>query len=39
MSSFTLEALKRKFTKSKGIIPHLKLSKTYVFGTKKLKIK
>jgi hypothetical protein len=34
-----LEILKRKPTKSKGIMPHLKLSKTYDFWTKKLKNK
>jgi hypothetical protein len=39
MSFFNLEVLKKKPTKSKGIMPHLKLSKTYVFGTKNLKKK
>jgi hypothetical protein len=39
MSFFNLKVLKGKPTKSKGIMPHLKLSKTYVFGTKKLKNK
>jgi hypothetical protein len=37
MSFLNLEILKRKPTESKGIMPHLKLSKTYDFGTKKLK--
>jgi hypothetical protein len=37
MSFFNLKGLKGKRTKSKGIMPHLKLSKTYVFRTKKLK--
>ncbi len=32
-----MEVLKGKPTKSKGIMPHLKLSKTYVLRTKKLK--
>ncbi len=39
MSFFNLEVLKRKPTKSVGIMPHLKLSKTYAFGTNKLKNK
>jgi hypothetical protein len=39
MSFFDMEVLKGKPTKSKGIMPHLELSKTYVFGTKKLKNK
>jgi hypothetical protein len=39
MSFFNLEILKEKPTKSKGIMPHLKLSKTYVFGTKHLRNK
>jgi hypothetical protein len=39
MSFFNLEILKGKPTKSIEIMPHLKLSKTYVFGTKKLKNK
>jgi hypothetical protein len=39
MSFFNLEFLKGKPTKSKGIMPHLKLSKTYAFATKKLKKK
>jgi hypothetical protein len=34
-----LEVLKGKSTKSIGIMPHLKLLETYVFGTKKLKNK
>jgi hypothetical protein len=34
-----LEVLKGKPTKFIKIMPHLKLSKTYVFGTKKLKKK
>jgi hypothetical protein len=39
MSFFNLEVLKGKLTKLLGIMPHLKLSKTYGFGTKKLKNK
>jgi len=39
MSFLNLKGLKGKCTKSKGIMPHLKLSKTYVFRTKKLKNK
>jgi hypothetical protein len=39
MSFFNLEVLKGKCTKSIGLMPHLKLSKTYDFGTKKLKNK
>jgi hypothetical protein len=39
MLFFNLEVLKGKPTKSTGIMPHLKLSKTCVFGTKKLKRK
>ncbi len=39
MSFLNLEVLKGNPTKYIGIIPHLKLSKTYVFGTKKLKNK
>ncbi len=38
-SFFDMEVLKGKPTKSKGIMPHLEFSKTYVFGTKKLKNK
>jgi hypothetical protein len=34
-----LEVLKGKHTNFVGIMPHLKLSKTYDFGTKKLKNK
>jgi hypothetical protein len=34
MSFKNLQVLKRKPTKSKRIMPHPKLSKTYVFGTK-----
>jgi hypothetical protein len=34
MSFFDLEVLKEKPIKSKGIMPHLKLSKTYIFGKK-----
>jgi hypothetical protein len=34
MSFFNLEVLKGKPTQSRGIMPHLKLSKTYAFGTK-----
>jgi hypothetical protein len=34
-----LEILKGKPTKSIGIMPHLKLSRKYDFGTKKLKEK
>jgi hypothetical protein len=36
MSFFNLEVLKGKFTKFKGIMPYLKNSKTYIFGTKKI---
>ncbi len=36
---FDLEVLKEKCIKSKGIMYHLKLSKTYVVGIKKLKNK
>jgi hypothetical protein len=36
---FNLGILKRKPTKSKGLMPHLKLSKTYDFWKKKLKNK
>jgi hypothetical protein len=36
---FNLEVLKGKFTKFVWIMPHVKLSKTYDFGTKKLKNK
>jgi len=39
MSFLNLEVLKGKPTKFLGILPHLKLSKTYVFGTKNLKNK
>jgi hypothetical protein len=39
MSFLNLEVLKGKPTKFLGILPHLKLSKTYVFRTKKLKDK
>jgi hypothetical protein len=39
MSFLNLEVLKGKPTKSIKIMPHLKLSKTHAFGTKKLKIK
>jgi hypothetical protein len=39
MPFFNLKVLKGKPTKSKGMMPHLKLSKTYAFGTKKLKNK
>jgi hypothetical protein len=39
MSFLNLEVLKGKPTKSKRIMTHVKLSKTYVFGTKKLKKK
>jgi hypothetical protein len=39
MSFFNLEILKGKPTKYLGIFPHLKLSKTYSFGTKKSKNK
>jgi hypothetical protein len=39
MSFLNLKVLKGKPTKSKGIMPHLKLSKTYAFGIKKLKSK
>jgi hypothetical protein len=38
MSFFDLEVLKEKPIKSKGILPHLKLSK-HIFGTKNLKNK
>jgi hypothetical protein len=37
MSFFNLEVLKGKPTKFLKIMPHLKLSKAYAFGTKKLK--
>jgi hypothetical protein len=37
MSFFNLEVPKGKFTKFKGIMTYLKLSKTYDFGTKNLK--
>jgi hypothetical protein len=36
MSFFSLEVLKEKPTKFIGIMPHLKLSKKYVFRTKKI---
>jgi len=39
MSFFDLEVLKRKPVKSKGIMPHLKLSKNMFLGPKKLKSK
>jgi hypothetical protein len=39
VSFFNLEVLKGKLTKFKGILSYLKLSKTYAFGTKKLKNK
>jgi hypothetical protein len=39
MSFFDLEVLKEKPMKSKRIKAHLKLSKTYVFGTIYLKKK
>jgi hypothetical protein len=39
MSFFKLEVVKGKPTKSIGIMPHLKLSKTYIFGIKNLKNK
>jgi hypothetical protein len=39
MSFLNLKVLKGKLTKFLGIMPHLKLSKTYAFGTKKLKNK
>jgi hypothetical protein len=39
MSFFNLEVLKGKPTKFIKIMPHIKLFKTYVFGTKKLKKK
>jgi hypothetical protein len=39
MSFFDFEVLEKKPIKSKGIMPHLKLSKTYVSGTKTLKNK
>jgi len=38
MSFLKNSILKGKPTKSKGIMPHLKLSKTYVFGIIKLKM-
>jgi len=38
MSFFNLEVLKGQPTKSIWIMPQMKLSKTYVFRTKKLKI-
>jgi hypothetical protein len=34
---FQFESSKKKPTKFLKIMPHLKVSKTYVFGTKKLK--
>jgi hypothetical protein len=34
MSFFDLEVLKEKPMKSKGIMPHVKLSKRYAFGQK-----
>jgi len=37
MSFLNLEVLKRKPTKSIGIMPHLNISKTYNFGKKELK--
>jgi hypothetical protein len=37
MSFFNLEVLKRKLTKSRCILTHVKLSKTYFLGQKKLK--
>jgi hypothetical protein len=37
MSFFDLEVLKEKLILSKRIMHHLKLSKTYDFGTKNLK--
>jgi hypothetical protein len=36
MSFLNLEVLKGKPTKFLGILPHLKLTKPYAFGTKKL---
>ncbi len=39
MSFLNLEVLKTKLTKSMGIMPYLKISRTYGFGTKKLKNK
>jgi hypothetical protein len=39
MSIFSLKVLKRKPTKFFKIMPHLKLLKTYAFGTRKLKDK
>jgi hypothetical protein len=36
MTFFNLEVLIGKPTKSKGIMPYLKFSKAYAFGTKKL---
>jgi hypothetical protein len=39
MSFFNLEVLKGKPTKSIGIMSHLKLSKAYAFGIKRLKKK
>jgi len=38
MLFFNLEVLKRKPTKSKRIMPHLKLSKNMFLGQKNLKI-
>jgi hypothetical protein len=39
MSFSNLEGLKEKPTKSILMMPHVKLSRTYAFGTKKLKNK
>jgi hypothetical protein len=39
MSFLNLEILKEKLTKSRWIMTHVKLSKTYDLGTKKLKKK
>jgi hypothetical protein len=39
VSFFNLKVLKRKPTKSKGIMPHLKLSKNMFLGQKKIKNK
>jgi hypothetical protein len=39
MSFKNLEALKRKSTKFIKLMSHLRLSKAYAFGTKKLKNK
>jgi hypothetical protein len=39
MSFFNLKVLKKNPIKSKIIMPHLKLSKKYAFGTKTLKNK